>query len=107
MGDDSFDYFKSWLVGRGERIFELALADPDALADEPSIDCESTSGELLGYAALDAYRAKFGPEMPDSYHDNAVYDEPDVHGRSPRGQRWREEELPGRFPRLWAKCGFD
>lgn len=31
--DDTFDYFRSWLIGRGRTIFEGAMSDPDTLAD--------------------------------------------------------------------------
>ena len=31
--DDGFEYFRWWLIGQGERIYEAALRDPDTLAD--------------------------------------------------------------------------
>jgi hypothetical protein len=31
--DDSFLYFRCWLLARGKKVFEAALADPDSLVD--------------------------------------------------------------------------
>ncbi|MEZ5854520.1 MAG: DUF4240 domain-containing protein [Hyphomicrobiaceae bacterium] len=31
--DDSFDYFRHWLISRGHEVFETAVDTPDALAD--------------------------------------------------------------------------
>jgi hypothetical protein len=105
IGDDAFDYFRSWLIGRGERMFEMALAEPDALADEPLTNCPSRSGELLDYVAARAYEAKIGSPMPiPAPTTNTYYDTP---GGSPRGRRWTPEELPQLLPRLWARTGPD
>src|SRR5215467_7457478 len=30
--DDGFEYFRRWLVSKGRDVYELALADPDSLA---------------------------------------------------------------------------
>ena len=43
--DDGFDYFRGWLISRGEKVFSAALADPDTLAsviDESheAVDCQ-------------------------------------------------------------------
>jgi hypothetical protein len=32
-GDDSFDYFRGWLIAQGRKVFEAALVDPDSLAE--------------------------------------------------------------------------
>lgn len=38
--DDSFSYFRSWLIVQGKDVYMAALADPDSLADvEPYADC--------------------------------------------------------------------
>ena len=43
--DDSFDYFRGWLISRGEKVFAAAVADPDKLAsmikeEDQDIDCQ-------------------------------------------------------------------
>lgn len=31
--DDAFDYFRGWLIACGQEVFELAMQDPDSLAN--------------------------------------------------------------------------
>ena len=31
--DDSFEYFRCWLISKGQGIFEKVMADPDGLVD--------------------------------------------------------------------------
>lgn len=35
--DDGFDYFRGWLIMQGREVFEQVLADPEALADNPTV----------------------------------------------------------------------
>jgi hypothetical protein len=55
--DDGFYYFRCWLIGMGETIFNNAIADPDSLADvaSPSWLAEGIDAEAEIYAA--AHRA--------------------------------------------------
>src|SRR6188768_3710411 len=62
--DDSFEYFRCWLIGQGREYFEAALADAERAADnvEPGEDAEC---EDLLYAAVSAYESVAGhDEMP-------------------------------------------
>src|SRR5476649_831270 len=36
MGDDSFHYFRSWIIGKGKQVYDVALTSPDDLG--PFID---------------------------------------------------------------------
>lgn len=91
--DDGFDAFRDWLIGRGRRIYEAALASPDTLADvaDGPVECED-----LGFAALQAYEDVTGEELPPS----GVRVPPE-----PAGTQWKEEELPQLFPKLVARFG--
>ncbi|MEV0472611.1 DUF4240 domain-containing protein, partial [Streptomyces prunicolor] len=65
--DDSFDYFRCWLIGQGREVYEGAVHDPDSLADliddfDEEIDGD---GEELGYAADEAYEQLTGAVAPD------------------------------------------
>ena len=52
--DDSFSYFRSWLIVQGKDVYMAALADPDSLADvEPYADCFF---ETAGYVGAYAYK---------------------------------------------------
>jgi hypothetical protein len=111
--DDGFDYFRGWLLGQGQAIWQAALANPDSLADHPQVrvhrpyqdfyvylECE----DMLG-VAYEAYEALTGQEFT-----------PEVPGRHPwpgfpdLGERWDFEdaaEMQARYPRLWEVCGWD
>jgi hypothetical protein len=50
--DDGFYYFRCWLVGMGNQVYEAALADPDSLADVVSPEFEYEAGiSAAGYRA--------------------------------------------------------
>lgn len=89
--DDGFEYFRCWLIAQGRETYERALVDPESLADvaEPEVECE----DLL-YAGGRAWEAVSGQsERPERY---APYP------AEPAGERWTEDELDARFPRLTA-----
>lgn len=47
--DDSFSYFRSWLIVQGKDVYMAALADPDSLADvEPYADCFFETAGYVG-----------------------------------------------------------
>lgn len=67
--DDGFDYFRAWLIGQGQQVYEAAISDPDSLADalETTRDKEITSNEALLIAAARAYEAKTGKNIEAFY----------------------------------------
>ncbi|MBT2384190.1 DUF4240 domain-containing protein [Streptomyces sp. ISL-11] len=101
-GDDTFDYFRCWLIGQGREVFEGAMHDPDHLADllEDFDDAVDGDGEDLGFAADEAYEQMTGAETPDLGLPNPP--------REPQGtvvDLEDEEALAERFPRLWERFG--
>ena len=108
--DDGFDYFRAWLVSRGKKVFEAALADPDSIVDavgEGEVELE----ELL-YAAPRAWEKKTGK---DDYYEHSEDDEDDEDEEDEEEQdldlSWSEdgegipEKLKKAYPRLFAKFG--
>lgn len=93
--DDGFEYFRAWLIGQGRANFEAALVDPDGLAGVLDEGDEEVEGEQLLYAAYDAYRELTGRDLEGAPRD---------YGQQDMGEPWEEEELPERFPRLWARA---
>ena len=92
--DDGFDYFRGWLIGQGERVFHDTLRDPEGTLLTAAGEGEGeTENELILYAALEAYEAKTGQEMP-----LRARPQPELAGES-----WDEETLDQLFPRLAAK----
>ncbi|MGF6147710.1 Uncharacterised protein [Kingella potus] len=63
--DDGFDYFRYWLVSRGEAVFQTALAKPDSLADYPFVTADNDYYEFEAIAAVanDVFAEKFGGEL--------------------------------------------
>jgi hypothetical protein len=95
MGDDSFHYFRSWIIGKGKTAFDIALRDPDELA--PLIDKEEVDNELLEYVALEVLADRGIEEDPRERSDCSPDDEP-------KGEPFEEETAAGRFPKLAARC---
>ncbi len=90
--DDSFEYFRAWLITQGKTVFEKALKDPDTLS-EIEIDEDPDQEDLL-YLAPEAYEEKTGKEMPN-------HGMPDP--AEPKGRPWKEEAVENLFPKLAAK----
>lgn len=101
--DDGFEYFRGWLIAQGRAVFEVAVADPDGLAELPAVrdsaaadepadfECESMYGVVW-----DAYQRLTGTmELPDP-----------VVGRYPSLEpAWNfedNEQVRRRLPRLAA-----
>ncbi len=97
--DDSFDYFRFWLVGQGREYYEAAMKDAeraaDALEPEDVAECED-----IDYVARTAYKEKVGEELPTFDYHQARPDEP-------LGDNWQEEDLPTLYPALWEKFSFE
>lgn len=52
--DCGFDYFRGWLIGQGQDVYEKALSDPESLVDVVEFGQE-TQWEVLLYVAIYAY----------------------------------------------------
>lgn len=95
--DDSFVYFRYWLISMGQSVFQEALKNPESLAavvDAPGI--EDIFFEEFSYVPAEAYEEATGHEIP-SYTGSVR--------RLPRGDKWSStgDDLQRRFPALWAK----
>lgn len=99
--DESFDYFRCWLIGQGRHVFEGALTAPDDLAFlvvefDPEADGDA---EDLGYAADEAYEQLTGVRLPDLGLP---------HQENPEGESFDmddERAMAERFPQLWERFG--
>lgn len=95
--DDGFEYFRAWLISRGKKVYEKAMADPDTLAEvcDPESDCHELE-EFMGLAD-EAYRARTGQDMPT--RDRKF---PELAGRD-----WDEDSLESLYPRISARLSGD
>ena len=99
--DDGFIYFIPWLISKGRKTFESALANPDSLVEtvkneDVDFGCEF---EDLNYLPCQVWEEKTGKEM-DEFPRSSV-----EHPRVPTGKEWREngDDLQRMFPRLWKR----
>ena len=85
--DDGFEYFLDWLISEGQEVFEGTLREPAYLIDRaPLYEAEN---EDFFITVLDQLNL-----------DPSGFDDLDMKFE-PSGQRWEEDDLPTRFPRLY------
>ncbi len=91
--DDAFDDFRDWLMSRGQRDFEIALNDPDALAT-----FQPPYGELVGLDGIaeEIYEERTGSSFPSSVYEG-IRSEP----LSPAWNFDSDAEMSVRYPRLF------
>jgi hypothetical protein len=92
--DDGFIDFRYQLIMKGRHVYEEAIRDAQTL----------TSTFVGGYEGVQyvpnkVYKEKTGREIP--YGQFAPPAKP--YRREPEGEQWKENDLPVRFPKLWAK----
>ncbi|NVM02489.1 MAG: DUF4240 domain-containing protein [Candidatus Helarchaeota archaeon] len=56
--DDSFDYFRAWLIAQGKKYFELFMKEPEIVVDETEQDLEYGECEYMIGVSRDAYTKK-------------------------------------------------
>jgi hypothetical protein len=102
-GDDSFDYFRGWLISRGEDAVLAAIRDPEALAE--LIGDANPRDELMLGAASDAHRRAHGGELPDDPRFRVA-----IPGRAEwpadrvaPGLKWDDAFYAAHFPKLYAR----
>ncbi|RPE12806.1 DUF4240 domain-containing protein [Chitinophaga lutea] len=106
VSDDSYLYFRCWLIGLGESTFREALQNPDILADVVHEGTVADFEELM-YVTTTAFLKKTGKEEEDDSCPRAIalYKGYDYDFNTPptKGTDWTEDQLPVLYPRLWAK----
>ncbi len=109
--DDAFDYFRGWLIGQGEEVFNMVLKDPEYLADYINEDSHDYEGfpreEKLLFVGLEAYiQIRNGDiEWDDNIYDELLV-ELDKKGLQPKTDiefDWEEDNLENLFPILWTR----
>ena len=95
--DDSFADFKGWLISRGEKVFEAALANPESLAKVVSVG-EWTRAEGFHFAAQLLWAKKTGKSADDFPPSPLGKGSPGI-----RGEQCPEAQLAKRYPKLAKK----
>ena len=102
--DDSFEYFRCWLISRGEEVYKKAIKDADSLAGELIESMERYDFELFWYIALDAFTNVTGKSLFD-FMDNEVL-VTEQFNNPPLEFTWNEndaESIKKICPRLYEK----
>jgi hypothetical protein len=94
--DDSFDYFRGYLIGLGKDTYEAALADPDSLAEHEDLD-DGEEWEDWVSPVPTVVHARTGE------YDSVAGDRLPPYPSEPTGEDWEEDDLPRLLPRLTAK----
>lgn len=105
--DDSFDYFRTWLVFLGKETYEKALTDPESIMPYLGEEEDVPEFEDLLNCATIAFEEKTGLEQEDYlnvYNSLTGDEEPDLEMEFDWDED-DEESLSRKFPRLWAMYG--
>lgn len=105
VSDDSYLYFRCWLIGQGQKTFEETLKNPDYLADIVSKDTDTNLEELL-YIATTAYSKITGKEEDETFPRDVAREKGldyDFAAPPTKGTEWTVDQLPELYPRLWSK----
>lgn len=98
--DDGFDYFRAWLIGKGEKIFKTVLENPEMLRKYVSIDQaeDGLENESLMYASAEAYEEKTGKSQEEFFEKIGQEKSlPEIE------ISWTEENVHSLFPKLSKK----
>lgn len=93
--DDGFDYFRDWLISRGRRVYEAALADPETLIG--AVEPYEAEFEVFRYVVQDVFEARFDRPLPwfelqpGAPPEDEPFDEATVDQRHPRLASWVRE----------------
>ena len=60
--DDTFDYFRSWLIGQGREVFMAAMKDPDSLAEVATPEALDDELYSIGQTAFESVSGKSPPD---------------------------------------------
>ena len=113
--DDGFDYFRGWLISRGEEVFNQAIQNPEQLIACLSEDClqeDVFAPELeeILYVASDAYNIhKTGTSEYNDDINTEFIQELEARGCTFEMRNieldWAEDDLEERYPLLWDRFG--
>jgi hypothetical protein len=68
--DDCFDYFRGWLISRGEEPYLNALKDPDSIIDlDIAPDCDYFENEDMLSVPLYAFNKSTGTDNINTYYE--------------------------------------
>jgi len=105
VSDDTYLYFRCWLISQGQEVYNEVLKNPDFMANRISKGdiCEF---ESLMYVATKAYSKKTGKEEDNTFPRQIAANlglEYEFGTPPTKGIDWKAEDLPVLFPKLWER----
>ena len=91
--DDSFEYFRAWLIAQSRDYFGMALSDLQGAARRIKPGHEVHCEPLI-YVAMEAYGQKTESELPPSDFKAPT---------EPEGEEWDEDSVTQLYPKLAKK----
>ncbi len=89
--DDSFEYFRCWLIAHGKEHFYTAMENPDTLVVFYTPDVDDYHFEDFMYVASDAFEKKTGKDI-DDFIDYQSFQF--TEGKYPKMEfNWEEEDI--------------
>lgn len=104
--DDSFNYFRNWLIAQGKDVYLAALKDPDSLADIPLYEHGSfPSLSCIGESAYEKMTGKstYADHDPDGHSELKAELELDIKYGDGIGYPYKWKDIAVYLPRLCAK----
>jgi len=112
--DDCFDYFKGWLISRGEEPYLNALKDPDSMSDlDIAPDSDYFENEDMLSVPLTAYMKNTGTDDMNVYFKKFIEYELDpfetktiidtIEFGEDINVDWDEKDLKSLVPRLYKR----
>ena len=106
--DSGLEYFRLWLIGQGQAVYERALTDADSLAELAEVVAshadEAAEWGTYGTAPYYAYQAATGKDLFDAMPTRPSTGMPEPTWN---WQDYSDLVLEQRLPRLWARFGKD
>ena len=100
VSEDHFFGFRGWLIAQGHGTYQVAIADPDSLADLPELRAGEGMlawGEAMWFVAAEVHQERSGGELPPE----ACWTTGLIGSWWPYDEH--QAELRRRYPRLWAR----
>lgn len=113
--DDGFDYFRGWLISRGEEVFNQAVNNPESLAEyltEDNLQEDEFAPQLEEILSVASDAFTYQRTGSFDYDDDTYTDF--LNELEARGYKfepieidfdWDEEDLEVRYPLLWDRFG--
>lgn len=101
--DDSFEYFRNWIISKGKKAYEKAKEHPDSLIELLQDDDDIYDFESFWYVALEAFQLRTGKELYDYIDDENFLREVDYPAFEFNWNERQPESMQAICPKLFER----